>query len=135
MNALPPIKLEKINGDMETALFKIGTALLKDYKFHYAIGASFGTNNSIIAWHNFEMKHTPPIALNLVHTSVIKAFASDEYSISITNKPLPIQPDEELHDEVLLMQAASTFEFLFPFLVYIIMSILSAKYTSFFIEV
>lgn len=135
VNALPTIKLKKVDGDMEEALLKIGTASLKEYKFHYAMGASFMTNNTIIAWHNFEMKHASPIALNLVHTSIINAFASDEYSISVTNEPLSIQPEEELYDRGLIMQADSTFEFLFPFIVYIIMSILSAKYTSFYIEV
>lgn len=147
VNALPTIKLRKVTGDMETALLRIsGTALqetapataIKQYKYHYAMGMSLKNDDddSITAWHSVEMKHSSPIALNLVHTAIINSYAaSDGYSISITNEPLSIQPDEELNDEGLIMRADATFEFLFPFIVYIIMSILSAKYTSFYIEV
>lgn len=135
VNALKTVKLQTINGDMETALLKIAAASYIEYKFHYSMGASFMTNNTIIAWHNNYLSHSSPIALNLVHMSIIKAFASDGYSISVTNEPLSIQPEDEVSDIELLWQADVAFEFMFPFIVYIIMAILSAKYTSFYIEV
>lgn len=135
INASKTAKLRKISGDMQAALLEIANASLNEFKFHYLASVSFSADNSIIAWHNGEMLHAAPLALNLVHMSVIKSLASDEYSISVTNEPLPIQPEEELQDQELLMQAESTIEFLFPFIIYIIMAILSAKYTSFYIEV
>lgn len=135
VNASTTVKLQKFDGDMQTALLHISNASVIEYKLHYLVGASFSTNGSMIAWHNMEMWHASPIALNLVHMSVIKAVASDEYSISVTNEPLPIQPDEELHDRDLMWRTDTTFQILFPFMVYIIMAILSAKYTSFYIEV
>lgn len=120
---------------MQTALKDISIASYKDYKFHYLLGASFAPNNTIISWHNAEMLHASPIALNFVHESIFKSFAKDEYSISITNEPIPIRPEEEMRDQDLLWHIDTTFEFLFPFITYIIMAILSAKYTSFYIEV
>lgn len=120
---------------METALHEIAAESVTGYRFHHSAGASFMANNDAIAWHNHELLHAAPIALNLLHVSIIKTFASKEYSISITNEPLPIRSKEELYDQELLMRAELSFEFLFPFIVYMIMAILSAKYTSFYIEV
>lgn len=140
MNALTTAQLRKINGDMSSALLEIGNKSWKDFAFDYSMGASFGnsnsqTNNTITAWYNDEMVHISPIALNLVHMSVIQSIAGDEYRISVTNEPLDVQIQDELNDQELLRRAEATFEFLFPFITYIIMAILSAKYTSFYIEV
>lgn len=135
INAFATTKLRNIDGDLQTALLERAAVSLNEFKFHYAAGISFVTNDTIVAWHNGEMLHAAPLALNLVHTAIINSYASNEYSISVTNEPLPIKPEEELDDRILLHRAESTAQFLFPFVLYIIMAILSAKYTSFYIEV
>lgn len=128
-------KLQKIDRDLSTAMLEIGQKSWKEYAFQYSMGASFKENNVIIAWFNNEMVHISPIALNLVHMSIIRSIAGHEYSIQITNEPLEIRIQDEINDQELLRRAESTFEFLFPFIIFIIMAILSAKYTSFYIEV
>lgn len=129
---------------MSSALHTIATTSWNEYVFTYSMGASYESqrrtpfgqnNNTIIAWYNNEMVHSSPIALNLLHMSIIQAIAGDQYSISVTNEPFAIRAQDEINDKELLRRAEATFEFLFPFVVYIIFSILSAKYTSFYIEV
>lgn len=120
---------------METALLELAKKSAKDYKFHYVTALSV-ENQSITAWYNDPFVHSAPLTLNLAHNAVIQSTLGKSYSIQLTNDPLEYRP-EPLGDNTDIWQiiVESAFEFLFPVIIYIIMSILSAKYTSFYIEV
>lgn len=120
---------------MQTALLELANMSPKDYKFRYVTAMSVD-NQSITAWYNDQAVHAAPLTLSLAHNAIIQSFFGHSYSIQLTNDPLEFRP-ALLANSTDIWEAIvdSAFEFLFSFVIYIIMSILSAKYTSFYIEV
>lgn len=113
---------------------------MEEYKFHCVGGASFFTKSKImpnvIAYFNEEFVHSAPLSLNLVHNAIVRAVVGENRSFRVTNSPLEMSPTDEALDEAILEFIADyAFNLCFPFVIYIVMTILAAKYTSFYIEV
>lgn len=137
MNKLPA-ELRMFEGDMETVSQMIANESLPDYKYHYLTAAEFSQNGVITAWYNQFAYHSAALSLDLVHNAIVKSVFGDEYSVRVTNAPLPLdvphaETDSGSREIAEAMRAF--FGLLFVFIIYIIMAIFSAKYITFYIEV
>lgn len=57
------------------------------------VGASVLQPGLITAWFNNQPLHAPPLSVNLVHNAVIRAHLGEDFSIDVTNAPLPFTAD------------------------------------------
>lgn len=62
------------------------------------------SDNLITAWFNNQPYHSVPLALSLVHTSVIRAHLGSSFGISVTNAPLPYSAETQSQQEALAGQ-------------------------------
>lgn len=109
---------------------------LKEFKFHSLTATSVASNGTITVWFNDQMIHSPPLGLSLVHNAFIQSFVCKDCNILVTNAPLPFRSEPDASDvDIYELFMEMAFEILFPIFVYIVMSILAAKLTSFYIEV
>lgn len=59
---------------------------------NYMVGTTFA-GNVITVWFNNQAYHTVPLTVNLINNAILKGRLGDEYSITLTNKPLPFSLD------------------------------------------
>ncbi|CAG9862052.1 unnamed protein product [Phyllotreta striolata] len=85
--------------DVEKAIIKKSTENIAYYKEHMIAGASFQPDGSVIALYNALSIHSLPISLNLITDSLAKALLGPEYSISLSNWPLPTVVKAPRNDE------------------------------------
>lgn len=67
----------------------------ENMKRNYLTAASIGhmKNATITAWFNNIPYHTAPLTLNLLHNAVARAIIGPDYSIDVTNEPVPFTPE------------------------------------------
>lgn len=61
------------------------------YTSEYLLGISFLNDGSIVAWYNYGMYHSAPLALNLIHNAVL----GQKNDIVIINAPLKLHTTAE----------------------------------------
>ncbi|XP_031638213.1 ATP-binding cassette sub-family A member 3-like [Contarinia nasturtii] len=67
----------------------------------YLAGLSFDSNSIVndsifIAWFNGQLFHSAPLSLNLVHNAILKYKFGQNYSIQVTNWPIPFRPESKV---------------------------------------
>lgn len=132
-----PTELRFVEGDIKSALLKIANETLPSYRFHYLTAAEFNQNETI-AWFNGVALHSAPLSLNLVHNAMVKSSLGHDHSICLTNKPFPLESAQDKFDsdsQEVTNIMRELFGLLFAVFIYIAMSIHSARFITFYIEV
>lgn len=85
--------LEDLYGYIEEHFLKPENKKLSSTDSKYLAGLSISNKNSVqlIAWFNNQPFHAAPISLGLVHNATIQAKLGADYSIHVTNNPLPFR--------------------------------------------
>lgn len=130
------VELRVIEGDMELALLTMANTSFSEYKFQCLTAASFMENETIVAWFNELAFHSAPLSLNNVHNAVVKLLFGSDHSIHLTNKPLPfLEGNYPLNGVIIWKIFDEVFAHFLSVIVYMMMSIYSAKYVMFYVEV
>lgn len=81
--------LNVISTDMEEHILEKYSDTYARVNSRYIAGASITNDTNITAWFNNQPYHGAPLTVNLVHNAVIRARLGADYSIHVTNAPLP----------------------------------------------
>lgn len=80
--------VDEFSEDVETRYLRLAKTELFQLNLEYLMGLSI-FNGEIIAWFNGYPYHTPPLSIDTVHNAIIKAKLGTEYSIHMSNHPIP----------------------------------------------
>lgn len=96
----------------------------------YLAGMSLDNNSQIIAWFNNQPFHTSALALDLVHNAMIKSKLGSEYSVKVSNKPLPFRVESTMS----LLMASNNMGFQLATNISFAMAFVSSFYIMFYIK-
>lgn len=120
-----------IMDSIEQFILKLSDTILVVINRDYLFGASISQPNEIITWFNNQPYHALPTALALTHNAVIRTHLGDEFSIYVTNAPLPYTADTRLQ----LLQLSGTLGFQLPINICFAMGFVAAFYVLTYIRV
>lgn len=120
-----------IHGKMEAKILKLGSNSKKEYYFQDLVGASQERDGAIVTWFNGHALHSAPLALNLVHNTLVRISLGDDHGIYVSNKPFPFPSKMKSEREILPFN----FGQVFGISLVVVLSILSATYIQFYVEV
>lgn len=83
--------------DIQTRFLQFDSEIKIRTNTRYLIGLSTTNNGSYIAWFNNQLFHTAPLSLNLLHNALLKAKLGEEYSIQVSNWPIPFSSTSKLY--------------------------------------
>lgn len=82
--------VQLINESMESHLLRLSQQQLAQVNRRNYVAAHMSPNAShATAWFNNQPYHAVPLAVSLVHSAIIRAQLGSQYSIRVTNAPLP----------------------------------------------
>lgn len=126
-------KVVTTDKDLDSFLLNLAGQSLTTFNYQYLAAASALTNGEIVAWFNNQFYHTASLALNLVHNAIIRALINPAYSIHVANAPFDyfVQPNStnDIDANISLFSASFTIE------AGVVMSLVSASYVMFYIQV
>ncbi|KAF2885019.1 hypothetical protein ILUMI_21135 [Ignelater luminosus] len=100
-------------------IIKKGIDNIVFYKFFMVVAAEFRTNRlgkpEINAMYGNLPKHGAPISLNLVMNAILKTVMNGDYSILISNSPLPIDEKDKAKQDLSETDIMILWVFFFPF--------------------
>lgn len=125
-------KVVTTDDDPNSFLLHLANQSLRTFNYQYLTAASALSNGTILAWFNNQFYHTSSLALNLVHNAIIRAIINPAYSIHVVNAPFDflVQPNSTQVDENI-----SAFGVSLTFAVAIAVSMVSASYIMFYVQV
>lgn len=89
-------RLNEFSGDIEEKILQFDDELRIRANTKYLIGmSSDNSGGSLIAWYNNQLFHTAPLSLNLIHNAILRAKLGSDYSIQVSNWPVPFKPESE----------------------------------------
>lgn len=89
-------KLDEFNEDIQKRLKKLARKNMPVVNSRYLFGMSIIEENQTIAWFNGKIVDTSALSLSLVHNAMVKAMLGKNFSIQVTEYPLPIQDDVKM---------------------------------------
>lgn len=88
--------LDEFSDDIQEHFLELGAQIRIRTNTRYLVGLStFNDSNSLVAWFNNQLFHTAPLSLNILHNAILRANLDDDYSIEISNWPIPFTPDSK----------------------------------------
>lgn len=96
----------------------------------YLAGMSLVNDTQIVAWFNNQPFHTAPLSVNLVHNAVVRAKFGEDYSIHVSNSPLPFRVESTMS----LLMAGSNMGFQLATNISFAMAFVSSFYIMFYIK-
>ena len=73
---------------MEETILEKYRESMSNVNLNYMVGTTFATD-AITVWFNNQAFHTVPLTVNLINNAILKATLGSEFSITLSNKPLP----------------------------------------------
>ncbi|XP_055298016.1 phospholipid-transporting ATPase ABCA3-like isoform X5 [Sitodiplosis mosellana] len=89
-------RLDEFNEDIQEHFLKLAKSILVRLNSQYLAGMSINNNSDIIGWFNNQPFHTTALSINLIHNAMIKTTLGDDYSIEVTNSPLPFRVESTM---------------------------------------
>lgn len=86
--------LDEFSEDMQEHFLRLGNQIRVRTNTRNLLGLSF-ENNSFVAWFNGQPFHTSPLSLNLLQNAILRSEISDDYSIQVSNWPIPYRPESK----------------------------------------
>lgn len=125
--------IEIIKEDMETHFLKLAEKLIVRMNAQYLAAATIGKyeNGTLIAWFNGQPLHTAPLSLNLLHNALLRSTIGEEYSLKVSNKPLPFTTKSRMQ----MLAGGNNIGFQLATNVGFAMAFVSAFYVMFYIKV
>lgn len=124
-------RLDLIDSDIQDYFLKMAETYLVRLNSQYLVAASRSQNNQIIAWFNNQAYHTAPLSINMVHNAVLRSKMGSNYSISVTNNPLPYTFDSR----ITMLAAGNNIGFQLATNIGFAMAFVSSIYLLFYIKV
>ncbi|XP_058130691.1 phospholipid-transporting ATPase ABCA1-like [Anopheles ziemanni] len=117
-------------GWMEDAFLSFTAENLMLVNRRFIVGATI-TRDNLTAWFNNEALHSPPVALLMMHNALLATFTgSSNFSIGLTNYPLPYTDDTRLQ----LMRRFNNLGFQLAYYTGFAMSFVVGFYVIFYIR-
>lgn len=125
--------LYEFSEGVESRFLELAKTILIRLNSKYLVGYSYDLElDSIIAWFNNQPFHTTSLSMNMVHNAMIKAKFGSNYSISVTNWPLPFRVESRLS---FLLGAGNNMGFQLATNISFAMAFVSGFYVMFYIKV
>lgn len=85
-------EIDVTKADMQDHFLELAQSLSIYLNSYYLVGSSIGnsTTGTLLAWFNMKPIHSAPLALNLLHNAIFRAFLGDDHSVHLANKPIQI---------------------------------------------
>lgn len=112
-----------MHGGMQDYILRLSETILVLINRKYMVGASVLEPGIITAWFNNQPFHVPPLSVGLVHNAVIRTHLGEDFSIDITNAPLPYT-----YDTRILMVQTQNFGSQLPIYIAFAMAFVAAFY-------
>lgn len=96
----------------------------------YLAGMSVSNTSDIIAWFNNQPFHTTALSINLIHNAMVKSTLGADYSIEVSNSPLPFRVESTMS----LLMAGSNMGFQLATNIGFSMAFVSSFYLMFYIK-
>lgn len=89
-NAIGNEKIDVTKADMQDHFLELAQSLSLYLNSYYLAGSSIGKfpNDTLLAWFNMKPIHAAPLALNLLHNAIFRAFLGEDHSVHLANKPI-----------------------------------------------
>lgn len=119
-NSGPDNTLDEFHEDIQTHFLDLAQTMLVRLNEHYLSGMSLINDTEIIAWFNNQPFHASALSIDLVHNAMIKSKLGSEYSVHVSNHPLPFRIESSVErlkgKETLGFQLSSNLPFAMAFI-------------------
>lgn len=116
--------------DIEERFLHLAKTMLVRLNDRYLAGLSLVNDTEIVAWFNNQPMHTTALSLTLIHNAMIKSTLGHEYSIHVTNFPLPFR----IESTVSLLMMAQNMGFQLATNISFSMSFIASFYIMFYVK-
>lgn len=129
-NQGPDNQLDIFNVDIEGRFLDMAETMLVRLNDRYLAGLSVVNDTQIVAWFNNQPLHTTALSLTLIHNAMIKSQLGTDYSVHVTNFPLPFRIESTLS----LLMVAQNLGFQLATNISFSMAFVSSFYIMFYIK-
>lgn len=126
----PDNQLDIFNADIEKRYLNLAKTMLVRLNDRYLAGLSLVNDTQIVVWFNNQPLHTTALSLTLIHNAMIKATLGTNYSVHVTNFPLPFRIESTMS----LLMMAQNMGFQLATNISFAMAFVSAFYIMFYIK-
>lgn len=123
-------QLDVINTDIEQHYLELAKTMLVRLNDRYLAGLSLVNDTQIVAWFNNQPLHTTALSLTLIHNAMIKSTLGTDYSVHVTNFPLPFR----IESTISLLMMAQNMGFQLATNISFAMAFVSSFYIMFYIK-
>lgn len=125
-------RIETVKEDIQSYYLRLAETLIVRMNAQYLAAASIGKyeNGTLIAWFNGQPLHTAPLSLNLLHNALFRAMIGEEYSVKVTNYPMPFTTKSRMQ----MLAGGNNLGFQLATNVGFAMAFVSAFYVMFYIK-
>lgn len=123
-------QLDVFNTDMEARYLDLAKTMLVRLNDRYLAGLSLVNDTQLVAWFNNQPLHTTALSLSLIHNAMIKSTLGPEYSVHVTNFPLPFRIESTMS----LLMMAQNMGFQLATNISFAMAFVSSFYIMFYIK-
>lgn len=123
-------QLDVFDTDMEQHFLDLAKTILVRLNDRYLAGLSLVNDTQIVAWFNNQPWHTTALSLTLIHNAMIKSTLGPDYSVHVTNFPLPFR----IESTISLLMMAQNMGFQLATNISFAMAFVSSFYIMFYIK-
>lgn len=123
-------RVQEMTTDIQTEFLTQAQMRIYQSNVQNLVGLSLDGYNYVVAWFNGYPYHSQPLSLNLVHNAIIRSRLGTNYSIHISNYPLPFKVESAAG----LLTGPNNMGFLLATNIPFAMAFLSAFYVVFYIK-
>lgn len=129
-NQGPDNELDVFDTDIEKHFLELAKTILVRLNGRYLAGLSLVNDTQIVAWFNNQPFHTTALSLTLIHNAMIQSTLGSDYSVRVTNFPLPFRIESTMS----LLMMAQNMGFQLAANISFSMSFVSSFYLMFYIK-
>lgn len=122
--------MDEFNEDIQEHFLELAKSILVRLNSQYLAGISINNNSEIIGWFNNQPFHTTALSLNLLHNAMVKSTLGTDYSIKVTNSPLPFRVESTMS----MLMAGNNMGFQLATNISFSMAFVSSFYLMFYIR-
>lgn len=123
-------RLDEFSQNIQEHFLELAKTILVRLNSQYLAGMSIENNTDIIAWFNNQPFHTSALSINLIHNAMVRSTLGADYSIDVTNSPLPFRVESTMS----MLMAGNNMGFQLATNISFSMAFVSSFYLMFYIR-
>lgn len=123
-------QIDVFSTDIEQHFLDLAKTMLVRLNDRYLAGLSLVNKTQIVAWFNNQPLHTTSLSLSLIHDAMIQSTLGPDYSVHVTNFPLPFRIESTMS----LLMMAQNMGFQLATNISFAMAFVSSFYIMFYIK-